>query len=88
MSKAQVLRALVKQRLNAAAEEIVALFERTMEEYEAEIRRQGAKQRGGDSEETREVPHGGWTETAHGALASCHNGYHYHRYCFCFIGML
>lgn len=57
MSKAQMLRALVKQRLNAAAEEIFALFERTMEEYEAEIRRQGAKQRGGEPAESREVSH-------------------------------
>ncbi|XP_034042840.1 gastrula zinc finger protein XlCGF57.1-like [Thalassophryne amazonica] len=37
MSKVQILRALVTQRLNAAAEEIFGLFERTFAEYEAEL---------------------------------------------------
>ncbi|XP_038580272.1 zinc finger protein 568-like isoform X2 [Micropterus salmoides] len=37
MSKVQVLRALVKQRLSAAAEEIFGLFERTISEYEQEL---------------------------------------------------
>ncbi|XP_028456203.1 zinc finger protein 316-like isoform X2 [Perca flavescens] len=36
MSKVQILRALVKQRLTAAAEEIFGLFERTIAEYEEE----------------------------------------------------
>ncbi|KAM4538934.1 uncharacterized protein PAE49_019923 [Odontesthes bonariensis] len=40
MSKAQVLRALVKQRLTAAAEEIFGLFEGAIAEYEGEIERQ------------------------------------------------
>ncbi|XP_045915689.1 zinc finger protein 234-like isoform X2 [Micropterus dolomieu] len=40
MSKVQVLRALVKQRLSAAAEEIFGLFERTISEYEREVDRQ------------------------------------------------
>ncbi|XP_056256309.1 gastrula zinc finger protein XlCGF57.1-like isoform X2 [Seriola aureovittata] len=39
MSKVQMLRALVKQRLTAAAEEIFVLFERTIAEYEEEIDR-------------------------------------------------
>ncbi|XP_049457548.1 zinc finger protein 32-like [Epinephelus fuscoguttatus] len=39
MSKAQMLRALVKQRLTAAAEEIFGLFERTIAEYEEELSR-------------------------------------------------
>lgn len=37
MSAVQMLRALVKQRLSAAAEEIVVLFERTIAEYEQEL---------------------------------------------------
>uniref|UniRef100_A0A1A8PN91 C2H2-type domain-containing protein n=2 Tax=Nothobranchius rachovii TaxID=451742 RepID=A0A1A8PN91_9TELE len=40
MSKAQVLMALVKQRLVAAAEEICGLFEGAIAEYEEEIERQ------------------------------------------------
>ncbi|XP_039679898.1 zinc finger protein 235-like [Perca fluviatilis] len=36
MSKVHILRALVKQRLTAAAEEIFGLFERTIAEYEEE----------------------------------------------------
>nr|XP_033493254.1 zinc finger protein 260-like [Epinephelus lanceolatus] len=39
MPKAQMLRALVKQRLTAAAEEIFGLFERTIAEYEEELSR-------------------------------------------------
>ncbi|XP_033493235.1 uncharacterized protein LOC117263726 [Epinephelus lanceolatus] len=39
MSKAQILRASVKQRLTAAAEEIFGLFERTIAEYEEELSR-------------------------------------------------
>lgn len=37
MSHGQVLRALVTQRLTAAAEDICALFERTIAEYEQEV---------------------------------------------------
>ncbi len=37
MSKVQLLRALVNQRLTAAAEEIIGLFERTIAEYEEEL---------------------------------------------------
>ncbi|KAJ0066256.1 hypothetical protein NL108_004129 [Boleophthalmus pectinirostris] len=37
MSKSQTLRALVNERLTAAAEEIFALFERTIAEYEEEV---------------------------------------------------
>ncbi|XP_078020087.1 uncharacterized protein LOC117246325 [Epinephelus lanceolatus] len=37
MSKVQMLRSLVKQRLTAAAEDIFGLFERTIAEYEEEI---------------------------------------------------
>ncbi|XP_078119585.1 uncharacterized protein LOC144526190 [Sander vitreus] len=37
MSKVQMLRALVEQRLTAAAEEICGLFERTIAEYEEEL---------------------------------------------------
>ncbi|XP_034042853.1 zinc finger protein 568-like [Thalassophryne amazonica] len=37
MTKVQMLRALVKQRLTAAAEEIFGLFERTIVEYEEEL---------------------------------------------------
>ncbi|XP_051246739.1 uncharacterized protein LOC127358005 [Dicentrarchus labrax] len=37
MCKVQMLRALVKQRLTAAAEEIFGLFERTIAEYEEEL---------------------------------------------------
>nr|XP_033466073.1 zinc finger and SCAN domain-containing protein 12-like [Epinephelus lanceolatus] len=37
MSKVQMLRSLVKQRLTAAAEEIFGLFERTIAEYEEEF---------------------------------------------------
>ncbi|XP_078019975.1 uncharacterized protein LOC117245839 isoform X5 [Epinephelus lanceolatus] len=37
MSKVQMLRSLVKQRLTAAAEEIFGLFERTIAEYEEEL---------------------------------------------------
>ncbi|XP_070778311.1 zinc finger protein ZFP2-like [Enoplosus armatus] len=40
MSKAQSLRALVHQRLTAAADEIFGLFERTIAEYEEEVGRQ------------------------------------------------
>ncbi|KAI9536831.1 hypothetical protein NQZ68_031140 [Dissostichus eleginoides] len=39
MCKVQMLRALVKQRLNAAVEEIFVLFERTIAEYEEELSR-------------------------------------------------
>ncbi|XP_042368673.1 zinc finger protein 605-like [Plectropomus leopardus] len=39
MSKCQMLRLLVKQRLTAAAEEIFGLFERTIAEYEEELSR-------------------------------------------------
>ncbi|XP_042372564.1 zinc finger protein 135-like, partial [Plectropomus leopardus] len=39
MCKVQMLRALVKQRLTAAAEEIFGLFERTIAEYEEELSR-------------------------------------------------
>ncbi|XP_074469095.1 uncharacterized protein LOC141754123 [Sebastes fasciatus] len=39
MCKVQMLRALVKQRLTAAAEEICGLFERTIAEYEEELSR-------------------------------------------------
>ncbi|XP_044028054.1 zinc finger protein 2-like [Siniperca chuatsi] len=39
MCKVQMLRALVKQRLTAAAEEIFGLFERTIAEYEEEVGR-------------------------------------------------
>ncbi|XP_041664328.1 zinc finger protein 3-like [Cheilinus undulatus] len=38
MSKVQMLRSLVNQRLTAAAEEIFELFERTIAEYEEELR--------------------------------------------------
>ncbi|KAK7944485.1 hypothetical protein WMY93_000213 [Mugilogobius chulae] len=37
MSKTQTLRALVNERLSAAADEIFALFERTIAEYEQEV---------------------------------------------------
>ena len=37
MSKVQMLRAFVNQRLTAAAEEIFELFERTIAEYEEEL---------------------------------------------------
>ncbi|XP_077439318.1 uncharacterized protein LOC144062155 [Vanacampus margaritifer] len=37
MCKMRILRALVKQRLNLAAEEIFGLFERTIAEYEVEL---------------------------------------------------
>ena len=37
MSKGQTLRALVNERLTAAAQEIFALFERTIAEYEEEL---------------------------------------------------
>ncbi|XP_042291776.1 gastrula zinc finger protein XlCGF57.1-like [Thunnus maccoyii] len=40
MSKVQMLSASVKQRLTAAAEEIILLFERSIAEYEEEIDRQ------------------------------------------------
>ncbi|XP_076610214.1 uncharacterized protein LOC143335005 [Chaetodon auriga] len=40
MSKVQTLRAFVEQRLTAAAEEIMELFERTIAEYEEELCRQ------------------------------------------------
>ncbi|XP_033846562.1 zinc finger protein 184-like [Periophthalmus magnuspinnatus] len=43
MSKVEALRALVNLRLNAAAEEIFALFERTIAEYEEEVRRSKAE---------------------------------------------
>ncbi|XP_054461532.1 uncharacterized protein LOC129096874 isoform X2 [Anoplopoma fimbria] len=39
MSKAQILRSLVNQRLTAAAEEIFELFERTIAEHEEELSR-------------------------------------------------
>ncbi|XP_032367432.1 zinc finger and BTB domain-containing protein 17 [Etheostoma spectabile] len=39
MSKVQMLRGLVEQRLTAAAEEIFGLFERTIAEYEEELGR-------------------------------------------------
>jgi len=37
MSKVQMLRRLVNQRLTAAAQEICGLFERTIAEYEEEL---------------------------------------------------
>lgn len=40
MSKVQMLKTFVNQRLTAAAEEIFGLFERTIAEYEEEIDRQ------------------------------------------------
>lgn len=40
MSKVQSVRDFVNQRLTAAAEEICGLFERTIREYEDELRRQ------------------------------------------------
>lgn len=39
MSKVQMLRSLVNQRLAAAADEIFGLFERTIAEYEEELGR-------------------------------------------------
>lgn len=39
MSKAQMFRSLVKQRLAAAADEIFGLFERTIAEFEEELGR-------------------------------------------------
>uniref|UniRef100_UPI0037E92C4C zinc finger protein OZF-like n=1 Tax=Semicossyphus pulcher TaxID=241346 RepID=UPI0037E92C4C len=45
MSKVQMLRACVSQRLTAAAEEIFELFERTIAEYEEELCRAKEKQR-------------------------------------------
>ena len=39
MSQVETLRAAVKQRLTAAAEEIFGLFERTITEYEMELSR-------------------------------------------------
>nr|XP_057928182.1 gastrula zinc finger protein XlCGF57.1-like isoform X2 [Doryrhamphus excisus] len=39
MCKVQILRALMEQRLNAAVEEILGLFERTIAEYEDELSR-------------------------------------------------
>ncbi|KAF7645762.1 hypothetical protein LDENG_00198550 [Lucifuga dentata] len=39
MSKVQILRELVNQRLSAAVEEVVGLCERTIAEYEEEISR-------------------------------------------------
>ncbi|XP_041664298.1 gastrula zinc finger protein XlCGF57.1-like [Cheilinus undulatus] len=39
MSRVQVLRSLVDQRLTAAVEEVFALFERTIAEYEEQLRR-------------------------------------------------
>lgn len=39
MSKVQLLRVVVTQRLRAAAEEICGLFERTLSEYEEEVGR-------------------------------------------------
>lgn len=39
MSKVQLFRSLVKQRLAAAAEEIFGLFERAVAEYEEELGR-------------------------------------------------
>ena len=43
MCKVQMLRALVEQRLTAAAEEIFGLFERTIAEYEEELCRSKEK---------------------------------------------
>ena len=40
MSKVQTMRVFIQQRLTAAAEEIVELFERTIAEYEEEQCRQ------------------------------------------------
>uniref|UniRef100_UPI0037E7393F zinc finger protein OZF-like n=1 Tax=Semicossyphus pulcher TaxID=241346 RepID=UPI0037E7393F len=45
MSKVQILRACVSQRLTAAAEEIFELFERTIAEYEEELCRSKENQR-------------------------------------------
>lgn len=39
MSKVEMLRVVVNQRLTAAAEEIFGLFERTIAEYEEELSR-------------------------------------------------
>ncbi|XP_041664508.1 zinc finger protein 550-like [Cheilinus undulatus] len=47
MSKVQMLRSLVNQRLTAAAEEIFELFERTIAEYEEELGRSKENQRKG-----------------------------------------
>ncbi|TDH09803.1 hypothetical protein EPR50_G00092530 [Perca flavescens] len=43
MTKVQMLRSLVEQRLTAAAEEIFGLFERTIAEYEEELCRSKEK---------------------------------------------
>lgn len=40
MSRVGTLRVLIRQRLSAAAEEIFELFERTLSEYEEEVRTQ------------------------------------------------
>lgn len=40
MSTVQTLKVFVEQRLTAAAEEIFGLFEKTIAEYEQEVRRQ------------------------------------------------
>ncbi|KAM9838998.1 uncharacterized protein ACBR49_017662 [Aulostomus maculatus] len=47
MSTVQMLRALVRRRLSAVADDILALFERTIADYEAELRRQCELQHGG-----------------------------------------
>ncbi|KAJ0000596.1 hypothetical protein NQD34_012438 [Periophthalmus magnuspinnatus] len=54
MSKGQTLRALVNERLTAAAEEIFALFERTIAEYEEELcRSKEENQRNQDTQTSR-----------------------------------
>ncbi|CAL1608382.1 unnamed protein product [Knipowitschia caucasica] len=52
MSAGPTLRALVTARLSAAAEEIFALFERTIAEYEEELRLCKEKQRRQEQLET------------------------------------
>ncbi|XP_055083945.1 oocyte zinc finger protein XlCOF22-like [Periophthalmus magnuspinnatus] len=56
MSKGQTLRALVNERLTAAAEEIFALFERTIAEYEEELcRSKEENQRNQDTPQTPRI---------------------------------
>ncbi|KAK2830923.1 hypothetical protein Q5P01_018854 [Channa striata] len=53
MSKVPMMRAFVRQRLSAAAEEILGLLERTMAEYEEEIERQRRLLQDGGRREVR-----------------------------------
>ncbi|KAJ0000593.1 hypothetical protein NQD34_012435 [Periophthalmus magnuspinnatus] len=56
VQKGQTLRALVNERLTAAAEEIFALFERTTAEYEEELcRSQEENQRNQDTPQTPRI---------------------------------